>query len=139
MFQVCIIYIDLYSLFQEFSGCMTLTNLGVKIVDCNSCFCDLRNKSVEDSSSVKSGPEQTPGMMFSSSLPQSELYVVARICMERQKQDILKAGTNCVCIQKWKIHKSKNGMIYVKERPHSLNTTFDAEMIYLQDSEQFVL
>ena len=83
MFQVCIICTNLYFLFQKFSGCMTLTSLGVKIVDCNSCFCDLRNKSMEDSSSAKSGPEQTLGMMFSSSLPQSELYVVARICMER--------------------------------------------------------
>ena len=67
---------------QEFTGCMAMSKLGMKIVDCGSCFCDLRNKSAILN---KSGEEekQSLGMLFSSSLPQSKVYIVARICMER--------------------------------------------------------
>ena len=63
---------------------MAKTELGMKIMNCGSCFCDLRNKSaILDKSGTGEEEKQSLGMLFRSSLPQSKVYIVARICMER--------------------------------------------------------
>ena len=37
--------VDILILFKVYTGCFADTRLGLKIVDCGSCFCELRNKS----------------------------------------------------------------------------------------------
>ena len=64
-----------YCLHEIFTGCFANTSLGMKIMNCDSCFCELRNKT----SKIR-----REGMFYKiSGAGASRPDIMGRICMER--------------------------------------------------------
>ena len=64
-----------YCLHKIFTGCFANTSLGIEIMDCKSCFCELRNKT---------GKGQREGMFYKiSGVKQARSVIMGRMCMER--------------------------------------------------------
>ena len=57
-----------------FTGCFANSTLGLRIVPCDSCFCELRNKSSSQRQAVFYKSKETSSV---------KVHVVGRICMER--------------------------------------------------------
>ena len=57
---------------KVFTGCFANTSLGLKIVDCDSCFCELRNESAGTRAGLEHVTRRGQGR-----------GVTAKICMER--------------------------------------------------------
>ena len=57
---------------KVFTGCFANTSLGLKIVDCDSCFCELRNESAGTRAGLEHVSKRGQGR-----------EVTAKICMER--------------------------------------------------------
>ena len=79
-----------FCLDSVFTGCFTNTSLGLRIVDCASCFCQLGDLAGQvrltarntDLTSLQA--DQREGLVYTSGpAPDSKISVVARICMER--------------------------------------------------------
>jgi len=78
-----------YCLHKVFTGCLANTSLGYKIVDCNSCFCDLRDK-------TWTGKGKRSLMYSAASSPNSKLHLVAKICMERTSNLFCDGEEDCL-------------------------------------------
>ena len=72
-----------YCLHKVFTGCIANTSLGYKIVDCNTCFCDMRDQ--------RSGAKRQ-GLMYSTTSQGSQNHLVAKICMERTNSKLFCDG-----------------------------------------------
>jgi len=76
-----------YCLHQIFTGCFANTSFGMKIMDCNSCFCELRNKS----SKIK-----REGLFHKIAGTPSRIQILGRICMERSSNLFCDGSDDCL-------------------------------------------
>jgi len=77
-----------YCLQRIFTGCFANTSLGIKIINCNSCFCELRNKT---------NPSRREAMVYKSGKSRSSgTRVMGRICMERSGSLFCDGSNDCL-------------------------------------------
>jgi len=77
-----------YCLHRIFTGCFANSSLGLKITNCNSCFCELRNKT---------NTTQREAMFYKSAgSPSSRTHVLGRICMTRSSNLFCNGIDDCL-------------------------------------------
>jgi len=77
-----------YCLHKIFTGCFANTSLGIEIMDCKSCFCELRNKT---------GKGQREGMFYKiSGVNQARSVIMGRMCMERSSNLFCDGSDDCL-------------------------------------------